>query len=153
MKLISMTDFVLEIAEQDFRHKHKDQVYQQAFKMVSIIQYANFLNQPLTLGMFVPCGEDGNVLEEPNEKDEQFYGAYGISNLNKAKNKYKAAKYRVLFEGFEVVNQELLYKHEENCYDFLSIPIQKECTIEFACTLLQGVEPTLTKSALKQLGL
>ena len=29
----------------------------------------------------------------------------------------------------------------------------KECTIEFACTLLQGVEPTLTKSALKQLRL
>ncbi|MCP4053731.1 MAG: hypothetical protein GY739_11830, partial [Mesoflavibacter sp.] len=31
----------------------------------NIINYANFLKQPLKLGMFIPCDEDGNVLERP----------------------------------------------------------------------------------------
>ena len=31
--------------------------------------YANFLKQPLQLGFFVPCDENGNVLSEPKAED------------------------------------------------------------------------------------
>lgn len=49
MKLISMTDFVLQTYE-----KHDD------YKIIAdeCLLYANFLKQPLTLGIFVPCDDD-----------------------------------------------------------------------------------------------
>jgi hypothetical protein len=57
MKLISMTDFVLEQKSNlDFNPSNK---------WKDCLNYANFLNQPLKLEMIVPCDEDGNVLEEP----------------------------------------------------------------------------------------
>jgi hypothetical protein len=56
MKLISMTDFVLE--QNNFK----------VFRNQQILNYANFLKQPLELWMFVPCDENGDVLEEPKTK-------------------------------------------------------------------------------------
>lgn len=55
-KLISMTDFVL-----------LDKYAGSPINMNK--QYAQFLKQPLELWMFVPCDEDGNVLEEPKAED------------------------------------------------------------------------------------
>ena len=49
-----MTDFVLET--------NKFGLYK--YSHGSIRTYANFLKQPLTLGMFVPCDDDGNVLQQ-----------------------------------------------------------------------------------------
>lgn len=46
MKLISMTDFVLEQRGDN-------------------LKYAQFLKQSLNLGMFVPCDLEGNVLQDP----------------------------------------------------------------------------------------
>jgi len=90
MKLISMTDFVLEqyklfiedkISSFDFRDK--------------VWRYANFLKTPLTIGQFAPCDLEGNVLEKPpflnSENDIQ----------NDCQN-WEEAQSRVLFEGFEV---------------------------------------------------
>ena len=58
-KLISMVEFVKEIDHRVNTGELKE------WKFVDCIRrYANFLNQPLTLGMFVPCDEDGNVLED-----------------------------------------------------------------------------------------
>ena len=62
-----MTDFVLKrvntpLAGQQVssvRH-HELEKYRQIFK------YAKFLKKPLKLEMFVPCDEDGNILEEPD---------------------------------------------------------------------------------------
>lgn len=34
-------------------------------RLVNITEYTFFIRQPLTKGMFVPCGEDGEVLVEP----------------------------------------------------------------------------------------
>ena len=59
MKLISMTDFVLELET----NEHWAQDY------TKCVKYANFLKQPLTLGMFVPCDEDGNFLPEDLDRD------------------------------------------------------------------------------------
>ena len=64
-KLISMTDYVLE--------------------------YANFLKQPLELWMFVPCDEDGSILEEPIET---------IGGVEMYSKFYKQAKEKVIFKNF-----------------------------------------------------
>ena len=68
--------------------------------------YDDFLEQPLKLEMFVPCDEDGNVLEEPKIEEEyvdehttQIFAQYQY-DLDKAKEK-------VLFEGFKIYDYKL----------------------------------------------
>lgn len=97
-KLISMTDFVLE-RNQRMQNGLVRRINSEYNK---IIHYANFLKQPLTLGMFVPCDLDGNFLEESIN-----YDAYkmGISEKDFHYNfvdclEYQEAKDMVLFEGF-----------------------------------------------------
>lgn len=75
MKLIPMTDFVLEQHEQCISSNGRT------------YNYAKFLKQPLTLGMFVPCDLEGNVLEEYHD----------LENKNIL---YEDAKKRVLIKGF-----------------------------------------------------
>ena len=87
MKLIRMTDFVLNLDNEDLNEQ----------KIQSIFDYANFLKQPLKLEMFVPCDDDGNVLEYPD--------SIGVGNdfyYKRAFDQYEQAKEKVLFEGFEV---------------------------------------------------
>ena len=101
--LIPMTDFVLRINEIE---KEIDQFFDSwRMKQLRIIEnYAKFLKQPLKLEMFVPCDDDGNILENP---DETIY---------KEKDKEK-----VLFEGFkpyedyECAKYEEVYVDEEVC--------------------------------------
>ena len=89
MKLIKMTDFVLQNYE-------KNDNYQNIAD--ECLLYANFLKQPLTLGMFIPCDENGNVLEdpefhEPNNENE-------IGDYDELRYQYQEAKSKVIFEGF-----------------------------------------------------
>lgn len=99
MKLTSMTQFVLEQSKAQFEdsgdesHIHNEWSNYMAIKLDRIEGYANFLQQPLTLGMFVPCDLDGNVIELEYHIDQYNQGF---------KDKYQQAKERVLFEGFEV---------------------------------------------------
>lgn len=77
--------------------------------------YANFLSQPLEIWMFVPCDEDGNVLEDPG-----LMPSYEL-------NKYREAKDRVLFEGFTIEKQkkdEILFI-DKNGYLFSYMTISK----------------------------
>ena len=71
-----MTDFVLEQSEEAPKDKnlHKTN-WSLEFEKYSklIIRYAEFLKQPLKLEMFIPCDENGNVLEEPNQSDFDEY--------------------------------------------------------------------------------
>jgi hypothetical protein len=83
MKLISMTDFVLK------QDKFLDITNKQ--KLILIINYGQFLKQPLELWMFVPCDENDNSMIEPNEN---------MAHLGYEKQ-YQQAKERCLFEGFE----------------------------------------------------
>lgn len=53
-----MTDFVLQEYE-----KRNYYTYQGEKVLSAIKDYAILLKQPLTLGMFVPCDEAGNVLK------------------------------------------------------------------------------------------
>ena len=99
--LIPMTDFVLEqLNEQNSRTKPMREVFN------SLEKYAKFLKQPLKLEMFVPCDEEGNVLEEPKIEEEyvdehttQIFAQYQY-DLDKAKEK-------VLFEGFKIYDYKL----------------------------------------------
>lgn len=77
-------------------------------KLHLLVAYANFLSQPLTLGMFVPCKLVGGVwvvLEDPVN-----YSAFEVGMSRKDFNfcfpdcqEYQEAKDRVLFEGFEKI--------------------------------------------------
>ena len=85
--LQSMTDFVLkQLNEENSRVKPIREV------LNSLENYANFLKQPLQLGFFVPCDENGNVLD-PSDAFRSCEKGFV----------YSKAKERVLFEGFEFV--------------------------------------------------
>jgi hypothetical protein len=86
--LTSMTDFVLEQIELNNKKINDDS------RTLDIIDnYAQFLKTPLSLGMFIPCDEDGNVLITPTEFNPIYWS-----------EQYKKAKEKVLFKGFEVKN-------------------------------------------------
>lgn len=110
-----------------------------------------FGKQPLELWQFVPCDEDGNVLEEP----EPIH-TYGLEPCDYEYDdneilKYQQAEERCLFEGFT-------FKEETKDTYFLL----KEGIYTFALTKLRprlieslvGMDKlTLTQTAIKQLGL
>lgn len=87
-----MTDFVLEM------HEKLEYVPTQREVIESFIitkNYANFLKQPLTLGMFVPCDENGNILKEPKLQSELLIVVNDFMDKMKA---YNEAKEKVLFD-------------------------------------------------------
>jgi len=70
-------------------------------------EYARFISQPLTKGMFVACDQEGNVLVELHEHDyidaepDGMGGAIGSFDTNQYRideKQYQQAKERVLFE-------------------------------------------------------
>lgn len=94
--LKSMTDFVLTNAYTNNIVKDFHAV------LVKHCKYAEFLKQPLTLGMFVPTDKDGNILEDPDNKTYTV-GEVVPNNKNylKLKQEYEEAKERVLFKGWK----------------------------------------------------
>jgi hypothetical protein len=91
MKLIPMTDFVLN---------NKNKYYNDFYREVNY--YANFLKQPLKLEMFVPCNEDGEILnpEYVGGKEVIYDSSVQDAMMDKVLE-YQKAKEKVLFEGFE----------------------------------------------------
>jgi len=94
----------------------------------NVIDYTLFITQPLTKGMFVPCDEDGNVLEVPNKIIEDFYGfvehhdgtsekVLNEKSLKEYEEQYQQAKERVLFEEGKVIEDDLPIR---KTYEFLS---------------------------------
>ena len=115
--------------------------------------YSKFLKQPLELWMFVPCDEDGNVLDEPKS-----YALFLIASTEemdvcgfayrKECEKYQIAKERCLFEGFECQKQggEYLVKFENK-------PVWVNWNNSKTIEDLIYLKPTLTPTSLKQIGL
>jgi hypothetical protein len=142
MKLISMVAFTLQ---QTDKFTHGLPAPDRPMEVVSSIRllrnYANFLNQLLTLGMFVPTDDEGNVLTEP--MDYNFY-CEGDWNRNENTNwqdeckQYQQAKSRVIFEEGLFVQKSSI----ENCIN-----------IGFTIEKLTTYDLTLTQSELKKLGL
>lgn len=114
MKLIPMTDFVINESENKEVSKNfsgfSDIVNNKKLSYDNILNYAKFLKQPLELWMFVPCGEDGNVLDaEPCSlgmfaKDNPFFDVYLES-----KNIWDKAKEKCLFEGFVITEESFIH--------------------------------------------
>lgn len=92
MKLLSMLNFVLKQNEilKTYKNHDKTPLFERC------VFYAKFLKQPLTLGMFVPCDLDGNVLEEPLHIE-----LYEGDNYDSDCKKYQQAKERIIFKGFK----------------------------------------------------
>ncbi|MFT4061094.1 MAG: hypothetical protein QM642_01915 [Edaphocola sp.] len=154
MKRIKMTEFVLEqiteLRDYDFK--------KETLKTLRRIEYyAKFLSQPLQLGMFVPCDEDGNVLENPKIKYGELHANHQIyfngkhTTYARYLTIYKQAKEKVLFKGFDIhkeygcaVKDDLMID-EEFCVD-------NNMTIEDFVNANFGVIE-LTDNAIKQIGL
>lgn len=147
MKLISMTDFVLDKAKEDFNNGEYPE-----FNFRDLVwNYADFLKQPLTLGMFVPCDEEGNVLEELKYCcDGNHCGCNGMPvNVCSKKeiDNYQKAKERVLFDGFEIDENNILMLK-----DCISLDINSFNNIEELITY-GNTQLTLTENAIKQIGI
>lgn len=120
MKLISMTDFVLE---------NQDKIYNKEDSGIfacRVINYANFLKQPLKLEMFVPCNESENVLKP--------CGCSSDKGTCKKEYDYQKAKEKVLFEGFKDI-------------EAIDYHISRNRTIEY---LSKFSTIDLTQNAIKQ---
>jgi len=152
-KLIPMTDFVLKqgcigMEVQSISHQHSDRTR----RFYLIQSYAKFLKQPLKLEMFVPCDEDGNVLEKPLESDYDNYDLIEGGNVvdyeqfGGACENYNKAKEKVLFEGcsmFDKINISFGNGYLLNSNHLNELKIED----------LIKLNLTLTKTALKQIGL
>jgi len=151
MKLISMTDKVLELNNTrptPSQELHEvDYFYLECEVLEKICDYANFLNQSLTLGMFIACDEDGNVLEEPefNEPNNENE----IGDYDELRYQYQQAKDKVLFEGFEICNRTSNIDCVVCKDDHISLKLLKGKTVEY----LINRDITLTPNAIKQVKL
>ena len=136
--LQSMTDFVLERFK-FWQNDDNPDCQSSARYILGTNAYAKFLIQPLQLGMFVPCDENGNVLD-PSDAFRSCEKGFV----------YSKAKERVLFKGFEhyLFMQANNVKHNKSrkCFSF---PNYNGVIIEDLISL----EVELTESAIKQIGL
>lgn len=106
MKLISMTDFVLEIYSQ--KVSIDNALLEMATNMQECGKYANFLKQPLCLWMLIPCDLDGNPLDKPLEcVCEDGYECKVKCTGGGYVSEYNRAKERCLFEVVECEVDEL----------------------------------------------
>lgn len=165
MKLTSMTDFVLyrnEVATKNKNLLHTDWAKEFEIQYRKILNYAKFLKQPLTLGMFVPCDEEGNVLEEPlfsTGHSDNCYCESCVEEGFRYENyliDLEQAKERVLFKGFELNGRFL--KNKDNGYS-VYLSGKEICNndtgreIDTIEGVIEFLDIELTESALKQIGL
>jgi hypothetical protein len=124
-KLLPMTDFVLNVNVQDTMDLDAAEIYR---------NYAKFLKQPLTMGMFFPCDENNNPLEMVFPL---FDGTNQIELIE-----YHGAKDRVLFKGFTIVKDPywgfiLNYKGQSTAFYAF-----EGKSVEFLLTFFQDIELT-----------
>lgn len=142
-RLISLNRFTLSQLEND-ENEHECFYF--------CVDYANFLNQPLNISMFVPAVfDDGKwvVLEIPiklNDKDsEVFYSA-----SDKEIEQYQQAKDKVIFEGCIIADNELWFDAQK----IAKFAFGKWIFIESETIQdLIKYKPTLTKYGQQQSGL
>ena len=147
-KLISMTDYVIKKANED-RPCDRGAILQE------ISDYADFLKQTLTLGMFIPCDENENVLN-PKKFTIDNHPIFDGGVL------YQEAKQRVIFEEFKIIDQcEDYFQIETEYYNFRITFCNGEINVdnsidEFIVNTIEDLiefEITLTETTAKKLGL
>lgn len=114
MKLISMADFVLGQTNKYQVEGVSDYLEISRVILTRIRNYAEFLKRPLKLEMFVPCDEEGSVLEKP-VKIQYFDPTEPVpEEIEQEFYEYEKAKEKVLFEGFAVKTMEF-HNHIKSC--------------------------------------
>lgn len=141
-KLISMVEFVLNLK----CGLHPLEEYD-VFTWHNLTNgYANFLNTPLNIGMFVPAvkvGGEWKVLEEPKHYKKWLNKLNNPYNLSSEKYKiFDEAKDNVIFEGCKVENREGTYFVY---IDTMAMPIWASWLDEKTIQDLIKYKPTLTK--------
>lgn len=140
MKLISMTDFVLDQLE----IKQSTSEFKEVIK-----KYANFLKQPLKLGMFTPCDENGNPLGKPNYYwsflNHYYLDKPGLIDYETC-HTYRKAEKKVLFKGFDIYDNLLVNNDLQIEYDIEEF---ENWDIEILEAIHSNIE--LTESAINQI--
>ena len=148
MKLISMTDFVLQFDKPvGYFEDQSDFLNCQVDYMGKVMNYARFLKQPVNLGMFFPCDEDGDILDEPEDYELRLPNM--MTEYNDEVYRYKQAKSKVLFEGFKINGNYIYYGHFMVCL----ISEIELYTVESLLNhfIPETEEVQLTESAIKQI--
>jgi hypothetical protein len=150
-----MTTFVIEY--------YSNEGYADLQTLRLMNNYANFLKQPLTLRMFVPVDQQGNVLKEPKNyniwktlkhNDGKDNGSVGFEEYKI----YQLAEKSCLFEGFKL---------DYNGYSIVRIVASYNPSIELSfnkndlmCSTFKDIEAFtdfddiyLTANALKTIGI
>ena len=160
MKLISMVNFILQFDKPvGYLEDQSDFLHCQVDYMGKAMSYAKLLKKPLKLEMFVPCDEDGDILDEPEDYELRLTNM--MTEYNDEVYRYKQAKEKVLFEGFELVrfiekeNPCYVVSNGENEITFHIGLYNFSKGVRFANTIedLIHIQPILTESAIKQIGL
>ena len=99
-------------------------------------QHVNLLTQPIKIGQFIACDEDGNVLEEPLHYFEWATRTLGTDLTEQeiyanqdAKLEYQEAQSRVIFSNLIIEINELGYK------DIYSVFIKDDVSKRFLWTI------------------
>lgn len=151
-KLISMVEFVLNAKKHMSRENNPNLQFEKLLTkrgilIESIFNYANFLSQPLTLGMFVPC-VNGEVIKEPKKKYKGGQTVvFSTNQFTKEYSDYLKAKERVLFEGCRIVDGDMIFikGHDTDLFvDELS-----EMIIDDLLKMTIQTDWILTKNAIK----
>ena len=164
IKLQSMTDFVLEREDTStFDTSQIDWYDLEQVKLDEIRNYARFLKQPLQLGFFVPCDEDGNLWEFPPTNEEWEWAQKDSADAEQSyKMKqfyYEKAKERILFKGFHSIGEneiELLNSDNWMSFSQKTIIFTDEFGHEIEVYRIEDLielNLELTDSAIKQIGL
>ena len=99
--LISTTEFVKLVKDNSTSLTERSIANQ----YIQCLRYANFISQKPELWMFVPCDEDGNVLEEPKLPYEKATWCDKCAELNPDYAKWYNARSKVLFKGWKFVEK------------------------------------------------
>jgi len=126
------------------------------------INYATFLKQPLNIGMFVHCDENGNFLQEPEHYDlwrkHGSFTQYG-ENLTSICEPFFKAKEKVLFEWFELIEvskkTKILSHKNKKCEIWINEKNKIDEIIHDFKTIEDFVhfDLELTPNAIKEIGL
>lgn len=138
MKLIPMTDFVLEQGLNPMQDDTKC--------WIKTHRYAEFLKKPLTLGMFIPCDEDG----EPLKLNYPQNAPFDDLAQKEFEKQYQKAMDRVMFEGCFVNGGEMMLKNDIAFKRLFSPELFNSMTIEDLANNKEAyLKPTLTSAAIK----
>lgn len=97
--LIPMTNFVNNVGNMENYPSHEN-------ALSWIYNYATFLKKPLKLEMFVPCDDEGNILEEPKIEEEDI-DEHTTQIFAQYQYDFDKSKENVLFEGFKIYDYKL----------------------------------------------